>query len=101
VHRFAITVVGISAALGSFVAAVILGYLASFDNGADSNAWLVLALVVAAVAAPIYGTVAGIHGSRWVPLLVGLAAGGSALLWLCALADVPLKLPEHLTITDK
>ena len=85
--RSGIALIGLAAAAGSLVAGVVLGYLASWSDPAP-NEWLVLGLVVVAVAGPLYGAVAAAREPRWLPLAIGLGLGAAALLWLCALADL-------------
>jgi hypothetical protein len=91
--RSGIALVGLAAATGSLVAGVVLGYLATWSTDPEPNEWLVVGLVVVAVAAPLYGAVAAAHEPRLLPLALGLVVGAAALVWLCALADIPLELP--------
>jgi len=93
-YRLAIGSLGLSAVAASGIAAFVLAYLTTDGVRLD---WLVAALVVIAVAAPLYGTVAALHSARPLPLIVGIALAAGALLWLCNLADVPLELPERLS----
>jgi hypothetical protein len=89
----AIAVVGVVISIGAAIAGFVLAYLASGETGND---WLLLPLVVAAVAGPLYGTLAASRSGRWLPLAVGVAVAVGALVWLSAVADVPLELPERL-----
>jgi hypothetical protein len=91
-YRLAIGLLGLSVVVASAVAAFVLAYLAS--DGVDPD-WLLAPLVVIAVGAPLYGTVAALHSARPLPLILGIALAAAALLWLCTLADVPLELPER------
>jgi hypothetical protein len=93
-YRLAIGLVGLSVVIASAVAALVLLYLATEGVGSD---WLAVARTVIGVAAPLYGTIAALHAARLPPLILGIALSAGALLWLCALADVPLELPERLS----
>jgi hypothetical protein len=93
-HRLAIGLLGLSVVVASAVTAIVFAYLATDEVGLD---WLVTALVVIAVAAPLYGTVATLHSARPLPLILGIALAAAALLWLSTLADVPLELPERVS----
>lgn len=90
-YRLAIGLLGLSLVVASGIAAVVLSVLATDGVRRD---WLVFALVIVAVAAPLYGTVAALHSARALPLILGIALAVVALLWLCALAEVPLELPS-------
>jgi len=93
-YRLATGMLGLSVVVASAVAAIVFAYLATDGVGLD---WLVMALVVIAVAAPLYGTVATLHSARPLPLILGIALAAVALLWLSTLADVPLELPEQVS----
>jgi hypothetical protein len=92
--RLAIGLLGLSVVVASSVAAFVLAYLANDGLRLD---WLVAALVVIAVAAPLYGTVATLHSGRPLAVVLGIALAAAALLWLSTLADVPLELPERVS----
>jgi hypothetical protein len=63
---------------------------------ASSNMYR-LAIGLVRLSVVIASAVAALGSARLPPLILGIALSAGALLWLCALADVPLELPERLS----
>jgi uncharacterized membrane protein YeaQ/YmgE (transglycosylase-associated protein family) len=85
--RSTIFAVGLCAtALISLQALILLPF--PFDNPANVWQVIVLALTGAAIAGPLFGTIAGTRQDRWKPLLTGCALGGFILIVMVALLQL-------------
>ena len=85
--RAKILAVGLCAtALTAFVA-ILAAILVAYGNPASAIGIIGFGLAGAAIAGPLFGTIAASHQKRWNPLLVGCALGLLTLLIMLALTD--------------
>jgi len=73
--RTTILVAGLCAtALTAFIAIMLLPFV-PYENPSTANVTLAYVLTGAAIAAPLFGTIAGSLAERWKPVLAGCGFG--------------------------
>ena len=75
--RVALFAAGLLATAGTALLAFILWYVIIYEQHATV---LATGMAGAAIAGPLFGTIAALHAERWRPLLVGSAVGAGILL---------------------
>jgi hypothetical protein len=84
--RSTITAVGLCATALTALVAILLAILVAYGNPASPIGIIGYGLAGAAIAGPLFGTIAASHENRWNPLLVGCAFGLLTFLIMFALS---------------